>query len=138
MQQLPRKILAVASVAVTAFIALLLVTLFTNSWAELLLGSIALVAVFLLLVAIRGQRDQRAAARALSERLDEVAAQVGGIVSRPAMLTGSQDLLISEMASRFDWIARRQAELVGLLKDRDLDRHIGAGTRLGQDSPVDP
>lgn len=138
MRQLPKKILAVALVAGIAFLALLLVTLLTRSWAELLLGLIAIVAVSLLLVAIRGQRDQRAAAQALSKRLDEVSAQVGGIVSRPAMLSGSQDILIAEMASRFDWIARRQAELVRLLKNHDLDRGNGAGPRLGQDSPVDP
>jgi hypothetical protein len=137
-RQLPKKILAVALVAGIAFIALLLVTLLTCSWAELLLGLIAIVAVSLLLVAIRGQRDQRVAAQALSERLDEVSAQVGRIASRPAMLSGSQDILIAEMASRFDWIARRQAELVRLLKDHELDRGNGAGSRLAQDSPVDP
>jgi hypothetical protein len=137
-RQLPKKILAAASVAGAAFFALLVVTLLTGSWADFFVGSISVVAILLLLAAIRGQRDQRAAAKALSERLDLVAAQVGGIVSRPAMLSGSQEQLIAEMASRFDWIARRQAELMRLLKDHDLTHVDGAATAPDQASAVDP
>lgn len=128
----PKKILAVVAVAGIAFVALLGVT-FTGDWAMSLLGVMAFAVVVLLLVVIRGQWQLRAAMKALSERVDKVALQVDGIVSRPAMLSGSQDQLIAEMAARFDWIARRQAEVVRLLKD--LDNDVDAAT--GQGSAVD-
>jgi hypothetical protein len=120
MRRLPKTILAVVAVAGVAIPALLGVTFLTGEWT--IFGATAFASVVLLLVVIGGQWHQRASMKALSERLDTVAAQVDGIVSRPALLSGSQDQLIAEMAARFDWIARRQAEMVRLLKDLDLDR----------------
>lgn len=137
MRELPAKILAVAAVAGIGFVGLLVSTLLNGSWESLFLGVIALVVVGLLLVTIRGQREQRAATKALSERMNEIAAQMDGIVSRPALLSGSQDELLAEVAARFDWIARRQAEVVRLLKDRDADRDSDVGARPGQGSAVD-
>lgn len=137
MRELPTKIFAVAAVAGIGFVGLLVFTLLNGSWESLFLGVIALVVVGLLLVTIRGQREQRAATRALSERMNEIAAQMDGIVSRPALLSGSQDELLAEMAARFDWIARRQAEVMRLLKDRDADRESDVGARPGQGSAVD-
>jgi hypothetical protein len=138
MRRLPKTILAVVAVAGIAFMALLGVILLTGDWAMFLLGATSFASVVLLLVVIRGQWQHRGSMKALSERLDKTAAHVDGLVSRPALLSGSQDQLIAEMAARFDWIARRQAEVVRLLKDLDLDNDDNdVDASPGQGSAVD-
>ncbi|WP_203136351.1 hypothetical protein [Microbacterium sp. JZ31] len=102
MRQLPTKILAVAAVALLAFLALLPLALVTSGWTALLLGVIGMCLLGLLLFVIR---EQRAASRAQTARLKAVeeAVRRRGV---------EQDNQIAETAARFDWIARRQAELL--------------------------
>lgn len=140
MRRLPPKILTAVACALAAFAVLCSVAVLTSDWAALSVGAIALVGVVLCVIAIRDLRQQRSMTKSLASQLESVGRRVTAleaqnrvvadrlealvepiatisvfareVANRPTRLRSDQNARDAEMAARFDWIARRQSELL--------------------------
>ena len=125
MRRVSKKVLAVAAVAALAFLVLFIVVIVTGDWATLLIGVISLSLLALLVVMIRGQREQREMLKSLRGRVNEISRRLDDMAGGPVTEASSRDQQIAQTAARFDWIARRQAEIIRLL-DQGGEEEDGA------------
>lgn len=127
MRRLPKQFLVVAGGGTIAILVLCAIALRTSEWAVVALGGVVVLASLLIL---REQAAQRRALHRLASRVDVLQNELGEfevalkdlgvharrISDRPMSEQSAREQEIAEIGARFDWISRRQAEILRELR----------------------